>query len=123
MSEPQSNNTLKWICGTALIISLIAGATIVFLPPELMATISSYFSNPQKQEKIIIKKVYLPSPDIQTKKSPPIKYSYIVILKNGKRIDAKSIKKFQGIMHLENNSGLIMKIASSEIDSIKKFKI
>lgn len=123
MSAPQSNSTLKWICGTILIVSLIAGATIVFLPPGLMATVSSYFSNPAKHEKVIIKKVYLPSPENQTKEAPPIKYSYIVVLKNGKRIDANSIKKYQGIVHLENNSGLIMKISISEIDSIKKFKI
>ncbi len=123
MGAPQSNSTLKWICGTILIVSLIAGGTTVFLPPGLMATVSSYFSNSPKHEKVIAKKVYLPSADNQTMESPPIKYSYIVVLNNGKRIDANSIKKYQGIVHLENNSGLIMKISSSEIDSIKKIKI
>lgn len=123
MTEKKGNSTVKWVCGTILIIFLVTWATVVIVPLGFMATISNFFEKSKNIEKVIVKKVYVPRSNQKTKTPPAIKYSYIVLLKNGKRIDAKSIKKSQGIVHLENNSGLIMKISSSEIDSIKKCKI
>jgi hypothetical protein len=52
-----------------------------------------------------------------------IKYKYIVILKNGRFIDADSISSIRGILHLKTNKGLSLKIANSEVETIKKIRI